>query len=291
LSPATVPPLKPAIIAKSDTGATAHYFKNEDAIILHDLLPTNQGPQVRLPNNSIIQATHAGRLPYDHLPPSATSTHIFPGLKSASLLSIGQLCDVGCKAVFRKRDLQIYDEDHKLVINGKRNPADGLWDIDIPSTKSAPSDHSNTKGQPQYRRANAVLQLHKTKAKLAQYLHAACFSPLPSTFVQAIKKGHFITWPGLTAELITKHLPPSIATEKGHIKQEFKNIRSTQTPATHQDNAETERDDNTNIDVPGQRTNECYVTIATKEQGTTYSDLAGRYPIKSARGNQYIMIC
>jgi hypothetical protein len=162
---------------------------------------------VRLPNNSTIQATHVGCLPYDQLPSSATSTHIFPGLKSASSLSIGQLCDVGCKAVFRKRDLQIYDEDHKLVINGKRNPADGLWDVDIPSTKTILSDHSNTKGTPpEHRKANAVLQLHKTKAELAQYLHAACFSPVPSTFVQAIKKGHFITWPGLTAELITKHL-------------------------------------------------------------------------------------
>jgi hypothetical protein len=196
---------------------------------------------VRLPNNSTIQATHVGNLPYDHLPASATSTHIFPGLKSASLLSIGQLCDVGCKAVFRKRDLQIYD---KLVINGKRNQADGLWDIDIPSTKSNPSDYTNnTKAKTsEHRRANAVLQLHKTKAELSQYLHAACFSPVPSTFIQAIKKGHFITWPGLTAELlITKHLPPSIATEKGHIKQEFKNIRSTQTPADQQDNAETTR--------------------------------------------------
>ena len=31
--------------------------------------------------------------------------------------------------------------------------------------------------------------------------------------------------------------------------------------------------------------------IATKESVTTYSDLTGRYPIISSRGNQYILIC
>ena len=28
-----------------------------------------------------------------------------------------------------------------------------------------------------------------------------------------------------------------------------------------------------------------------KESGTTYSDLTGRYPITSSRGNQYIIVC
>ena len=31
--------------------------------------------------------------------------------------------------------------------------------------------------------------------------------------------------------------------------------------------------------------------VISKEEGLTYSDLAGCYPIKSARRNQYILIC
>ena len=37
--------------------------------------------------------------------------------------------------------------------------------------------------------------------------------------------------------------------------------------------------------------NNCFFIVCTKEEGTTYSDLCGRYPVKSSRGNQYIMVC
>ena len=34
----------------------------------------------------------------------------------------------------------------------------------------------------------------------------------------------------------------------------------------------------------------CFLTITTKEEGTSYSDLAGQYPITSSRGYKY-MLC
>ena len=42
-----------------------------------------------------------------------------------------------------------------------------------------------------------------------------------------MNSGNFSTWPGLTAELISKHLPKSLATAKGHNKLDRKNVRST----------------------------------------------------------------
>jgi len=42
------------------------------------------------------------------LPLSARTTHIFPNLASASLLSVGQLCDAGCTAFFNKTKLYIF---------------------------------------------------------------------------------------------------------------------------------------------------------------------------------------
>ena len=57
-----------------------------------------------------------------------------------------------------------------------------------------------------------------TKPDIAMYYHQAAFSPVPTTFISAINKGNFSTWPGLTAELISKHLPKSLATAKGHNK-------------------------------------------------------------------------
>ena len=57
-----------------------------------------------------------------------------------------------------------------------------------------------------------------TKPDLPMYYHRAAFSPVPTTFITAISNGNFSTWPRLTAELISKHLPKSLATAKVHNK-------------------------------------------------------------------------
>ena len=43
----------------------------------------------------------------------------------------------------------------------------------------------------------------------------------------AIRNGHFVTWPGLEAKLIEKSLLHTVATAKGHLDQEKKNLQST----------------------------------------------------------------
>ena len=67
---------------------------------------------------------------------------------------------------------------------------------------------------------NIIIQKNQTKADLATFLHGALFSPSPSTLLKAIKNNNLTTWPGLTEEIIKKHLPPSNATAKGHLNQE-----------------------------------------------------------------------
>ena len=74
---------------------------------------------------------------------------------------------------------------------------------------------------------NVILKKSTTKSDLAKYYHACCFSPLKSTLTTAIKQGHFLGWPGLTEALIQRFLPNSIATAKGHLNQEKKNLQST----------------------------------------------------------------
>jgi hypothetical protein len=52
------------------------------------------------------------------------------------------------------------------------------------------------------------------------YLHAACFSPVKSTWITAIKNGHFTSWLGLTEHDVEKHLSKSTSTTKGHLNQQ-----------------------------------------------------------------------
>ena len=58
---------------------------------------------------------------------------ILQGLKSASLISIGQLCDDGCNILLNKLKL-IAVKIKRIILKGNRNYSDGLWDIPIHKT-------------------------------------------------------------------------------------------------------------------------------------------------------------
>jgi hypothetical protein len=264
---------------KADTGATAHYIKANDAGLLHALTTTKTGPSVRLPNNTTMQTQLRGHLPISNIPKQATQAHVFKDLQSASLLSVGQLCDSDCTAVFTKTDLQIFDTNKQVIIRGTRNFQDGLWDVHLQQPSPSRVEHT----------VNAILKIDKrSQSDLAQYLHACAYSPTKSTFLTAIRNGHFITWPGLTYDLINKHLTTTIATSKGHLKQEQRNIRTTQIEIPNDDNI---LDHHPTQDIEQAKTHECYITYYAKEEGITYSDLTGIYSTKSSRGNQYIVVC
>ena len=49
------------------------------------------------------------------------------------------------------------------------------------------------------------------------YFHQCLYSPPKSALLKAIRNKQLDSIPGLTYYLIAKHLPPSAATEKGHM--------------------------------------------------------------------------
>ena len=210
-------------ILKADSGATQHYLKQEDSVILENYTKINNGPTVSLPNNTTIQATHRGTLPL----PSAISTaamtaHTFPHLKNTSLLSIGQLCDDDCVAVLDKHKMGIY-KNKKLILSGPRNKTDGLWDVKFNKKSSLPSPTTSYTTHD----LNVVIAKNKTMHDLANFLHACAGSPTLGTFQKAIDNGNFITWPNINNINLKKYKPNEIATAKGHLDQERKNLQST----------------------------------------------------------------
>ena len=120
------------------------------------------------------------------------SALIFPELHSKSLLSICQVCDDRCIALFDDKMLKIYRNDKvikeflstvksdNLVLEGNRNSRDGLYDVPFPKLH-----------------LNYIVQKDKNKLELAQYLHGCAYSPAISTFQTCVNKGNFITWPGI----------------------------------------------------------------------------------------------
>ena len=309
-----------SVVLKADSGASKHYIRPTDAMVLQHRTTVTNGPCVSLPDNTTMRGTHQGHLPFNSnvLSAHATRAHVFPHLSSASLLSLGQLCDDDCNIFLDKHSMRVF-KNNNLILTGLRNHTDGLWDVSVstqthPTTPSAPSSAFN-------QAANVIIRKNQTTKQLAQYLHAACGSPPISTFLKAIKNGLLQSWPGI--DLIKESdLLPSIATAKGHLDQERKNLQSTkpssvnsssqpssttstasvasnpapihhEPPTTAIANQPTDpfhtSDDHTLSHGPAEQTQECFAVINAFDK-KAYSDLTGRYPHISSRGNQYILV-
>ena len=150
----------------------------------------------------------------------------------------------------------------------------------------------------------------QTHSDLVNYLHAACFSPVKSSFIAAIKQGFLKTWPGLSAKLVEKYLSESIATAKGHMVQERQHLQSTKSKNVHPIDQICEKleDLSLNIthnttdihnriarkkekkEIEGRDNSVAYMIINHDKDNSGYLDTTGRFPQRSSRGNQYIFI-
>jgi hypothetical protein len=116
-------------------------------------------------------------------------------------------------------------------------------------------------------------------------LHKSLFIPTKSALLQVVKNKHLVIWPGLTSEAINKHLKLTPATAMGHMNQRRQNIRSTsKTPII------TAMEDVTTTDTNlGTKTHLIYAVLV--DQGQLYTDLTGKFTVRSSKGNYYVMIC
>ena len=239
------------------------------------------------PDMTPLVATQKGQLPLSpHLSKKAKETAIFKDLNSASLISFGQLCDDDCQVLLDKHECRVTKEN-KLIMHGRRNKNDGLWDIPIGNTPV------HRKASPPIQQSiNIIIRKDKTKLDLIRFLHASAFSPAKDTLIKAIKKHHFKSWPGLTVKLVRKSLPDSVATAKGHLNQERQGLQSTKTSKVPPLDTEliTEDDDMFPLsDTPNLKHHQVVYTIID-ELSKAYIDLTGRFPHCSSRGNQYILV-
>ena len=103
--------------AKADTGASAHFLKEDHAKLLTNCKSATTNLDATLPDNSKIRASEQGIPPYKHLSESAKLATVYPGLTNESLLSIGQFCNDNCITMFTKADIYII-KDKKIILHG-----------------------------------------------------------------------------------------------------------------------------------------------------------------------------
>jgi hypothetical protein len=152
---------------------------------------------------------------------------------------------------------------------GYQDPRSQLWRVDLKKkfeTKNVQCNHAHD---------------NSNQKDLINYLHAACFRPVKSTWITVIKNGHFTSWPGLTEHSVEKHLSKSTSTTKGHLNQHRQNARSTKVKEPKVIMEEPDLDQSIKTQ---------YVYAATIDAGQIYTDQMGRCPVVSRKGNKYIMI-
>jgi hypothetical protein len=192
-----------------DSGCTGHFLL-VNAPCLNKV--KSQNPlTVRLPNGATMDSSHTAALEIPELNKAASISHVFHGMENHSLLSVGKLCNEGYTVTFRNTSVTICDSQELQILKGARDLDTGIWWINLQKEHQAV--------------AKNVYELRNTGA-LVNYLHKAMFSPTKSAFLQAVKNGHLVTWPGLMETAINKHLKLTPATTMGHMNQRHQNIRS-----------------------------------------------------------------
>jgi len=135
----------------------------------------------------------------------------------------------------------------------------------------------------------------KKQPEIVRYYHAAAGFPTKPMWIKAINNKQYASWPGLTSEIVQKYYPESEETIKGHASKNKSGLRSTKKPATRTTNVITQTD-TPSREEPAEtimKTKEIFVTtydIQDDFQKKMYTDQTGRFPTKSSRGNQYVMV-
>ena len=149
----------------------------------------------------------------------------------------------------------------------------------------APEEIVNIAKDLDQQKANVTMRKKQTKRQLATYLQATCLSPAASTFTKAINNNQFISWPGLTANLIAKHLPKSTCTYQGHMSTEKQGLQSTKLSPPHSN------DDFFPEPVkPNIKSKEACYALYESNDAVGCMDLTGRFPKVSLSGNQCILV-
>jgi hypothetical protein len=264
-------------MAIADTGASGHYIRPQDPHMSNGT--TQDRITVGLPNGATLQSSPNNCiLDTPQLPEDARKAHLILGLTHSSLVSIGTLCDAGCKATFDRNNVVITNNDD-VVLTGPRDPRTGLWKLPLTPTPTTIPEIPTT-----LQCAN-VLQLQTGIRRMVKYLHAAAFSPVKSTWIADVVKGYYTSWPGLTPSALQKYYPQTMATAKGHLDQSRHNLRSTKTKTKHDhptiEIIETQEPNN-------QITHQAFVTI--EETGKVYNYQTGAFAIISSNGHKYMLI-
>jgi hypothetical protein len=239
-----------------------------------------------LPNKTKIWATKKMTLQHN-LRGKAGEMNIIPNLHS-TLISVPKMADHDYIAVFDKKEARIYDgttttisANGKPIIVAPRCTETGLWKMELNLDYEILGLEYPERFTAGVNEANAIFDLPNSRQTLL-YFHAAAGFPTKESFLEAVRAGNYATWPGLTTTLIAKHFPDSDETQKGHMKGQRKNVRSTKVKRTVEIKIEPGTEETTHHHIPAKKMNDilsrytnCQTRYTRTKQGSSQSPRNG----------------
>jgi len=243
-----------------DSGATSHFI-SEDMN-----LPKGQksNKQVYLPDDTILRTSTKTKLPFPNLSKAAREADILPGLKR-SLLSVNKMAQEGYTTIFHpgEKGVTIHEKGSIQIIttkapvlHGHKLTGENLWTV------------LGTIEKDTQEKANNVYSLPSIQQSI-KFLHAAAGFPVKDTWLDAIKAGNYVSWPGLTAAAVQKHYPDSDETQKGHMKKQRQGVRSTKLKED-----KTSQEINDHIESTPKKMRDMYIKVHNAAE-TMHSDQNG----------------
>ena len=121
---------------------------------------------------------------------------------------------------------------------------------------------------------------------IVRYLNSDAGFPVRSNWLASIKAGNYSSCPGLTYQNAIKYCPTSTKTTRGHMNQTWQGLHATTRPCTTLNMDPAPPIPLTDLSVSP--ANELHVSAEPISK--LYIDNSGRFPVRSRRRNQCIMI-
>lgn len=231
-----------------DSGATDHFtpfsYKGTDERMVTD------GITVGCAKNGVsMQSIATDKFDLPSLPDEMRTCHKFPDSDIAEpLFSTNKVTEAGGSVHLFPDNVYVCDAEGKTILRGVQVPH--RRHAIVPLTKTVPEANTTIpKDQQQHMDNITTVNGGQTKSmalttmyqpydpdtvqKLVQFLHATAGYPVKSTWLKAIDKNYYLSWPGLNSDRVRKYLTKSEHTIMGHLHLIRQGIRSTKKqPAT-----------------------------------------------------------
>jgi hypothetical protein len=246
----------------------------------------------------------------------ARDVNIVPSLVENSLLSTSKFTDAGYTAIYDENEVNFYDTkttkitvSAEAVLKGWRCSRMKLWRVPLVpivtnlNTDTLILDHPSgqnslntlyTIEMNQISREHVALQMGKNHCQeylhnvyelpsvesTIRYLHGAAGFPTKASWLKAIRKGNYLSWPLINVKNVAKYFPESEETQKGHMHGQRQGVRSTRVAEPTEDIPTT---------IPHQKKGDILIT-EHEVKSLMYADRTGLFPAVSSLGNKYVMI-